>query len=351
MSWEKTLEDYGKVIEERLRIFIGKTVGEAKQYHPFIGNVYSDLEEFVLRKGKRLASCSTLLTYKGYRGAVDEKILAVCVGVELYRHAILIHDDLVDMDNQRRGGDTLHKKFMNQYSPYDTRFGDSVAVFTGNIAYALAEKAINESGFPAEKINKVLTLLSEGYRAVNESQILDLLFETKDVDAKEWQVMAGKRAASLFKVTLLTGASLAGASEEDLYLLEQAAENMGYSFDIQDDIIDSFATKEEYGRSPCLDISKNKKPLHVIYALNSEDPTKSETLRCLLGKQFINFGEIELIRKLLRESGGLDAAKQVSRKHAEQAKELINQTILSEKTKEFFSSFIGYIEESLNWYK
>ena len=116
---------------------------------------------------------------------------------------------------------------------------------------------------------------------------------------------------------------------------------MGYSFDIQDDIIDSFAPKEEYGRSPCLDISKNKKPLHVIYALNSEDQTKSEALKCLLGKEFLNMGEIELARKLLRESGGLDAAKQESRKHAEQAKALITQTSLAEDAKEFFSSFIA----------
>jgi geranylgeranyl diphosphate synthase type I len=351
MSWEKTLDPYGAVIEEHLKTFLDKAVEEAADYHPFIGKVYVDLEEYVLRKGKRLASCSTLLTYKGYSGKVDDRILDVCVGIELYRHAILVHDDLVDMDDQRRGRSTLHKKFTDSYSPYNSRFGEGTAVFAGNMAYSLAVRAIMNSGFPEEKVNRVLLLLSEGYRAVNESQILDLIFEYKDVDVDEWRVMAGKRAASLFKVTLLAGAILADATEKDISFLGEAAENMGYSFDIQDDIIDSFAPKEEYGRSPCLDISKNKKPLHVIYALNSEDKTKSEALKCLLGKEFLNMGEIELIRKLLRESGGLDAAKQASRKHAEQAKALINQTSLAEDVKEFFSSFIGYIEESLNWYK
>jgi geranylgeranyl diphosphate synthase type I len=351
MGWEKTLDRYGAVIEEHLKTFLDESVEEAVDYHSFIENVYSDLEEFVLRKGKRLASCSTLLSYKGYSGNVDEKILNVCVGIELYRHSILVHDDIVDMDDQRRGESTLHKKFTNSYNPYNTRFGEGTAIFTGNIAYALAARAIINSGFPETKVGRVLLLLSEGYRAVNESQILDLLFEYKDVDVNEWRVMAGKRAASLFKVTLLTGAFLGDASEKDLSMLGEAAENMGYSFDIQDDIIDSFAPKDEYGRSPCLDISKNKKPLHVIYALNSADQTKSEALRCLLGKEFLNFGEIELIRKLLRESGGLDAAKETSKKHAEQAKALINQTSLSDDVKEFFSSFVGYIEESLDWYK
>jgi geranylgeranyl diphosphate synthase type I len=351
MSWEKTLDHYGTVIEERLKTFLDKTVEEATDYHPFIEKVYGDVEEFVLRKGKRLASCSTLLTYKGYSGKVDDRILSACVGIELYRHAILVHDDIVDMDDQRRGGKTLHKKFTDSYSPYNTRFGEAAAIFTGNIAYALAVRAIMNSGFPEETVNRVLLLLSEGYRAVNESQILDLLFEYKDVDVDEWRVMAGKRAASLFKVTLLAGAFLGDAPEKDVLLLGEAAENMGYSFDIQDDIIDSFAPKDEYGRSPCLDISKNKKPLHIIYALNSEDQNKSEALKCLLGKEFLSIGEVELARKLLRESGGLDAAKQASRKYAEQAKALITQTSLAEDVKEFFSSFIGYIEESLNWYK
>jgi geranylgeranyl pyrophosphate synthase len=240
---------------------------------------------------------------------------------------------------------------MNSYSPYDSRFGDGAAVFAANIAYALAVRTIMDSGFPEETANRVLRLTSEGYRDVNESQILDLLFEQKDVSVDEWRVMAGKRAASLFKVTLLTGAILADAPETDLSLLEKAAENMGYSFDIQDDIIDSFAKKEEYGRSSCLDISKNKKPLHIIYALNSEDPKKSEALKCLLGKQFLSFGEKDLARKLLRESGGLDAAKQASKKHAQQARNFITQTSLTDDVKEFFNSFIQYIEESLDWYK
>lgn len=351
MSYEKTLDNYGREIEEPLKKFLDKAVKEAEDYHPFIANVYSDIAEFVLRKGKRLASCSTLLTYKGYVEKFDDRILGVCVGIELYRHAILVHDDLVDMDKVRRGGSTLHEKFMKNYKPYTPRFGEGTAIFAGNIAYCLALKSIIDSGFPEKKIKKVLRLLSEGYREVNESQILDLLFEFKDVDVEEWQVMAVKRAASLFKVTMLVGAVLGDAPEKDCSILGEAAENMGYSFDIQDDIIDSFAPRDQYGRPPCLDIATGKKPLHIICALNSENKEKSEALRCLLGKTNLNRGDIELVRTLLRESGGLNAAKKTSRKHAEEAKALLTKTVLNDEVKAFFKSFIEYIEESLHWYK
>jgi len=348
LSWEKTLERYGAMIEEKLKDYFEGAVKEAKGYHPFIGKVYSDLEEFVLRRGKRLASCSTLLTYEGYTDKVDDSILSVCVGIEIYRHCILVHDDLVDMDNLRRGGKTLHRMFMENY---DERFGDGTAIFLGNIAYALAMRPILDSGFPEEKVAKSLLLLSRGYREVNESQILDLIFEYEDVDVNEWCIMASKRAASLFKVTVLTGAILGCAPKNDLRILEEAAVNIGYAFDIQDDIIDTFASEEQYGRTPCGDIVLGKKPLHVIYALKSKDREKSRTLRGLLGKRRLSQHDTDLIRVMIRESGGLDAAKDASKKHAEEARALISQTSLHSDVKEFFNSFIDYIEESLDWYR
>lgn len=348
MGWERTLDRYGALIEERVKGYFAEAVKEARDYHPFIAEVYSDLEEFVLRRGKRLASCSTLLAYKGYTGKVDDSILNVCTGIEIYRHSILVHDDLVDMDNLRRGGRTLHKTFMEKY---DNRFGEGTAIFVGNIAYALAFRAIINSGFPEKKVARSLLVLSRGYQEVNESQILDLLFEYKDVDINEWRIMASKRAASLFKATMIVGAILGGAPESDVRLLEDAAGNMGYSFDIQDDIIDTFANEEQYGRPPCGDIALGKKPLHVVYALNSEDRKKAVNLRDRLGKKSLNPRDVDLTRTAIKESGGLEAAKEVSKEHAEKARVLIAQTSLHNEVKEFFNSLTAYIEESLNWYK
>jgi len=347
MSWEKTLDQYGLLVEEKTREYFTELTGGAYNYHPFIAEVYGTLGEFVLRKGRRLASCSTLLMYSGYTTKVDDRILKVCVAIELYRHCILIHDDLVDRDDFRRGSKTVHKALSEKR---DERFGEGIAVFLGDIVYTLAAKAMLDSGFEESKLTRALRILSEGYREVNESQILDMLFEKEDVNVDEWYVMASKRAASLFKVTMLAGALLAGAPERDLQILEEAAANIGYAFDIQDDIIDTYASEAQYGRSPCRDLTLNKKPLHVICALSSQNREKSEALRRLLGKE-LDAKEIELIRLLIKDSGGLETAKEISKTHAEKAKALINNTRLNGETKRFFSSFISYIEESLEWYK
>ncbi|MDH5532520.1 MAG: polyprenyl synthetase family protein [Candidatus Bathyarchaeota archaeon] len=347
MGWEETLDQYGVLIDEELRNFFTETKNAAKTYHPFIEKVYSNMKEFVLRKGKRLASCSTLLTYKGYTSDIDTQILKVCVGIELYRHSILVHDDFIDKDEFRRGGKTFHRMF----SEDDRRLGDGTAVFTGDMMYSMALRSIVNSGFAQKKLDRVLSMLLEGYRNVNESQILDLLFECKEPNADEWYVMASKRAASLFKTTILVGAVLGNAPEADLQPLGEAATHLGYSFDIQDDIIDTFASLEQYGRHPGGDLALGKKPLHVIYTLKLADRDGLNMLMSLTGKEHISLESLEQVREVIRGSGGLKEAKEKSRSHAEKAKKLIAQTGLSGETKEFFASLITYIENSLNWYR
>jgi geranylgeranyl pyrophosphate synthase len=348
MTWETVLDQHTALIDRKLRDHLTSLKEAAGRYHPFMLKTYENLEEYLLRKGKRLASCSTLMTYKGYKGEVDEKILKVCVGIELYRHCILIHDDLVDEDETRRGGRSFHRLFPDVGG---ARFGEGTAIFMGNAMYALSLEAILNSGFGVEALNKVIQLLVEDYRDVNESQVLDLLFEHIEPDVEEWYTMASKRASSLFKTTILTGAILGGAPEEDLRDLEEASANIGYAFDIQDDIIDTFATEQQYGRPPGGDIARGKKPLHLIYALQLAGPKELKVIKSVLGKGEITSEDLEMMRAVIRKTEALKAAKEKSMEHAKRAKMLIGRTKMGKESKEFFCAFIDYIVQSLDWYK
>lgn len=346
MEWEDLLDHYGSLIEQRLEKYFHNIIQNAKNYHHFIEKLYDELREYILRKGKRLASCSTLLSYKGYKGEIDERIMNVCVGIELYRHCILVHDDLIDRDNLRRGGKSFHKLFN-----YDKRFGEGLAIFTGDLIFPLALKCISNSGFPVEKVDKALSLLIEGYVEVNESQILDLLFEYTDPDVNEWSKMAHKRAASLFKASIIIGAMLGDAPDKDIEILRSAGISIGYSFDIQDDIIDTFATKEQYGRKPGRDIILGKKPLHMILMLKRASNEELELIKSIMQKRYIKKNELEIIKQAMKRTGALNLAKEESRRHAEVAKNLIKETSMNNETKFFFFSLIDYVVESLDWYR
>jgi geranylgeranyl pyrophosphate synthase len=315
-------------------------------YHPFMVELHSALKEYCLRRGKRIAACTTLFAYQGYAGRTDDKILTASVGVELYRHAILIHDDMVDEDRERRGGKAFHCLFKGE-----ERFGSGTALFAGNLLYALALEALGRGGFEKEKVERVRGLFIDEYRRVNESQCLDLFFEYQEPSLEEWQVMASRRAASLFKATVLGGAVFAGAPRDELPLLEKAAENMGYSFDITDDIIGTFAAEDEYGRSPGGDIRLGKKPLHIIYALELLGGGEREEFTRLLKKKESTAGGIERIKELIKKSGALEKAKAESKRYAEAGKKAIAKTSMSPKAKENFSTLIDYVSENLDWYR
>jgi geranylgeranyl diphosphate synthase type I len=349
MDYTDALDSYGIIIEEDLKRRLDEMVRDGQKYHPFLGDVYDATREFVLRGGRRLSACSTLIVYQGFTGKIDERIVRVSSAIELYRHSILIHDDIVDAEDRRRGGETLHKTIAKEF---DERFGVASAMFAGNILYALAIECLLESGFEQNKIVDAAKLLATEFRAVNESQILDMLFEYKDPDVKEWAVMAARRAASLFKASMLVGGVLASAPKEDQDRLLEAARHIGFAFDIQDDIIDTFATEEQYGRVPCGDIGKRKKPLHVILALQKETQQKEKRLTAIMQEGRILDGpEIEYVQSLIRECGALDEAKSISREHAGWAEEMIFKTSMNQYAKDFFISFIRFVDDSLDWYK
>jgi geranylgeranyl diphosphate synthase type II len=231
---------------------------------------------------------------------------------------------------------------------YDERFGSGAAIFAGNMMLSLALQAILSSGFDAGRLVRTAgTLLSE-FRNVNESQVLDLEFEYGSPDVSDWNVMASKRATTLFRATLGIGAILAGAPEKDLKTLSDAGEHIGYAFDIQDDIIDTYASADQYGRVPGADILRGKKPLHVVLAIRRDEEFASMLRETSAGRTRL---DIEQVRKAVSSSGALEEAKKISRDHADAGSRLISQTAMRDESKQFFVSFIGYVKESLEWYK
>jgi geranylgeranyl diphosphate synthase, type I len=343
-QFELVMEDHGRLVEDELKRTFTAMTEEGDEYHQLIGDVYKALQGYCLRGGKRIAASSTLMAYQGYSGKLDDDIVKVACGIEFYRHCILVHDDLVDRDDLRRGEATLHR-LMGRGK--DNRFGEGIAVFAGNMLCSLAIKTMLSAGFPSHLLVKAVDMLCREFRRVNESQALDLLFEYTDPDPEEWEVMASRRAASLFVATMGVGAILGGASESERAKISEAAEHIGFAFDIQDDIIDTFADEERYGRSPCGDLVKGKKPLHVVLAMRKDKEFRSLMSSCQTGGEF----DAEEVRALIRRSGALEEAKRVSQAHASLAKGILLDTEMGPESKSYFLSLIDFITESLSWYE
>ncbi|NIM44161.1 MAG: hypothetical protein GTN80_10960 [Nitrososphaeria archaeon] len=353
MDYEESLDRLSRQIDIELRRYLDEKIEEEHSLY-FNEEVYQYIREYVLRRGKRLASTCTVMSYRGM-GGKGEEILRAATSIEFFRHSILSHDDLVDEDELRRGAPSVHASFRElhreKFCTGDSeRFGGAMAVFIGNVLIGLACEALCSADFDAHKTLKGLNLMTRNYRLVNDSQMLDLLFEYYEPNEEEWFSMARTRAPALFETSILLGAILAGAPEELIKYLRDYAHNIGYTFDIQDDIIGTFASEEEYGRPPTGDIALGKKTLFITKTLAKATEEEKTLLRRVLGNRKATVKEIQRLREIVLRTDALEEAKAKARELAGEAVDALKRARLNPEAEEFFSRLAQFITESMEWY-
>ena len=215
--------------------------------------IYQAMRYSLLAGGKRLRPILCLATCELTGGSIDLAMPTACA-LEMIHTMSLIHDDLPAMDNDdyRRGQLTNHKVY-----------GDDIAILAGDglLAYAFEYVAANTHNVPAERIVKVIARLGRtvGAEGLVGGQVLDLESEGKaDISAQTLSFIHTHKTGALLETSVVSGAILAGASDEDITKLSRYAQNIGLAFQIIDDILDITATDEELGKTAGKDLQAQK---------------------------------------------------------------------------------------------
>ncbi len=215
--------------------------------------IYQAMRYSLLAGGKRLRPILCLATCELTGGSIDLAMPTACA-LEMIHTMSLIHDDLPAMDNDdyRRGQLTNHKVY-----------GDDIAILAGDglLAYAFEYVAANTHNLPAERIVKVIARLGRtvGAEGLVGGQVLDLESEGKaDISAQTLSFIHTHKTGALLETSVVSGAILAGASDEDITKLSRYAQNIGLAFQIIDDILDITATDEELGKTAGKDLQAQK---------------------------------------------------------------------------------------------
>ena len=231
-------------------------------------NLYEPNDYFLSLGGKRVRP---VLCYLGNQlfGELSSDVYNTAAAIELFHNFSLIHDDIMDKADLRRGKETVHKKY-----------GSNTAILSGDVmlikAYELLA-TINPAKLPA-----ILSLFNKTAREVCEGQQLDMDFESRaTVALDEYLHMIGLKTSVLIAASLEMGAILNDAPLEDRQHLYQFGLNLGIAFQIQDDYLDAFGDPEKFGKTVGGDIKQNKKTFLLIYALEhavGEDKIKLNEL-------------------------------------------------------------------------
>ncbi len=206
--------------------------------------------------GKRLRPLLMLLAYNLYREDV-ERILPVAAGIEIYHNYTLLHDDLMDRADLRRGKATVHKVW-----------NDNVAILSGDAMLVLAYQYMSRC--PDGCRQAVMELFSQTALEICEGQQLDMEFESRDdVTEAEYIEMIRLKTSVLLAAALKIGALLAGAPAEDAGLLYETGVSMGLAFQLRDDWLDVYGDTARFGKQIGGDILCNKKTYLLVKAMES----------------------------------------------------------------------------------
>jgi geranylgeranyl diphosphate synthase type II len=232
-----------------------------------------------------------LLAYNLYKDD-PERIMTQAIGLETYHNFTLLHDDLMDNADMRRGHETVHKKWdANQ------------AILSGDTMLLQAFERIEAC--EVDKVKDVFqTFLITTYE-IGEGQQLDVEFETRnDVREEEYIEMIRLKTSVLLACAVKIGAILAGAPKEDWDNLYKFGEQIGLAFQLQDDLLDVYGDPKVFGKNIGGDITSNKKTYMLINAINrANDAQRQELMKWIEAKDFDRNEKVAAVTKLYDEIG------------------------------------------------
>jgi geranylgeranyl diphosphate synthase type I len=248
---DKTLAFLSKVASMVDGYIYATVKGEPKE-------LYDAALHLIRAGGKRLRPAIVVAVAQALGEPVD-KALPFAASVELVHNFTLIHDDIMDRDEFRRGVPTVHKLW-----------GEPLAITAGDLLFAKAFEALSgalERGVPAERVARAARVLAHATAVIAEGQAMDLMFEEKEeVGLDEYLVMIYKKTGALFEASAVLG-GLTATDEE--YVIEELANfgrSLGIAFQIRDDILGIVGKEEEIGKPVYSDIREGKKTLPILYA-------------------------------------------------------------------------------------
>ena len=271
--------------------------------------LYEPIEYTLAAGGKRVRPQLAMIASQLF-GGKDEDVLPAALALEVFHNFTLLHDDVMDKADVRRGRPTVHVKW-----------NENTAILSGDQMLIEAYKLL--SGVPADKLPKVLQLFNKMATEICEGQQYDVDFESQEhVTIDEYLKMIRLKTSVLLANALQTGAYIAGADEQAQEALYQFGIHIGLAFQIQDDILDVWGTPETFGKAVGGDISCNKKTFVYLEAKRREGERLEKWYSQVLED---NTEKIAAVKEIFEQLGVRAVCEKVVEDYTQKALALLDQ--------------------------
>ena len=278
--------------------------------------LYQAARHIIDAGGKRLRPFLVLKTCNLVGGA-EQDAIPTASSLELLHTFTLLHDDIMDQDEKRRGVPSVH-----------TKWGVPIAIVAGDLLFAKVYEAITKNTDPKrvkpKRILQVLQEVSEATIILCEGQTRDMMFEDKETvsEAEYFEMIEGKTAA-LFETSARCGGLIGGATKTQVKRLGEFGRYAGIAFQVIDDVLALTADEKVLKKPVGNDIREGKRTLMVVYALKKASKTQREKILATLGNQNASAQEIKETIALMDSLGAIAYAKKVADKYIAKSKKAL----------------------------
>ena len=276
--------------------------------------------------GKRLRASFCAWAFVGAGGQDVEAGLRAAAALELLQASALVHDDVMDGSDRRRGIPAAHRRFAELHTDSgwlgeSDRFGAGAAILLGDLCLGWADELLFRCGLPGAALLDAKPVFDLMRTEVMSGQFLDLLEQAQaEVSAQRvLRVVRFKSAKYTIERPLHLGARLAGAGEDRLPALSAYGLPLGEAFQLRDDVLGVFGDPAETGKPAGDDLREGKHTLLVAAAMRRADPVQAERLRAGLGDPQLGASEIDDLRGIIEATGALAEVEDVISQRTDQS--------------------------------
>lgn len=277
--------------------------------------LFNSIKDFVERKGKRVRPILFIVGYLGFAKKAARGLYRSALALELLHDFMLVHDDIIDNSETRRGKPSMHAVLNDFLKPHkNIKFdGQDLSIVIGDIMYALGLDAFLSIEENKERKESAFRKLIEAALYTGTGEFIELIYGIKSIDkitkVEIYKIYDLKTANYTFASPLSMGAILSGAKKDQVDILNKYGFCVGRAFQIKDDILGMFGATEEIGKSNLTDLQEAKKTLLVWYAYNHSQKREKRIIGKILSLNTVDNSDLKQIRNIVRSSGALDYAK------------------------------------------
>ena len=307
--------------------------------------LFRSIENFILRSGKRIRPLLFCVGYLGFTKKPAKNLYRSALSIELLHDFMLVHDDIIDKSDTRRGLPSMHRMLDLKLKGYGKiKFnGGDLAIVIGDVMYALAISAFLSIEEKLERKEIALKKFVEAAFYTGSGEFIELLYGKERLEniTREYiyKIYDLKTAYYSFAYPLSIGAILSGAKKSESDKLFQCGIYLGRAFQIKNDILGLFSQENRIGKSNLTDLQEAKKTILIWYAYKNSNKTDKLSIKKIFSKSNIEKNDLHKIRDIVRKTDALKKAHDEINYFHYQAQKIISSSKINSQYKKLLNNY------------